>query len=214
MTNHEAPSGLTQPEWLADATSWWDRAFLSPATAASFRPLGVDEQGRLHVRCRNQAYAVLLRQLQASVVSRINSSVPQARLAGLLAEQRPVVRVLVVASEDFADRQFLEDVLLEMWHDITQVIGTEHEIFLQLTGETAFDRQVSDWATAQAAAKPDVNEPFCVGVYRDDDASTRDQRLIDAGTELCLAFCSSEVTLPAPARLALAAGIPVWRPER
>nr|WP_024126125.1 hypothetical protein [Streptomyces sp. FR1]AHE38743.1 Hypothetical protein pFRL2_68 [Streptomyces sp. FR1] len=186
MNNPEAPSGLAHPEWLADAASWWDRAFLSPATAASFRPLGVDEQGRLHVRCRNQAYAVLLRQLQASVVS----------------------------SEDFTDRQFLEGVLLEMWHDITQVIGSGHEIFLQLTGETSFDRQVSDWATSQAAAKADVTEPFCVGISREDDASAQDQRLIDTNIELCLAFCSSEAALPAPARLALTAGIPVWRAER
>ncbi|WP_185930195.1 DciA family protein [Streptomyces sp. WAC05858] len=213
MNNHEAPSGLAHPEWLGDVASWWGRAFPAPSTAACFRPLGVDGQGRLHVRCRNHAYAVLLRQLQASVISRINSTVPQANLAGLLPEQRPMVRVLVVADQSFTHRQRLDDVLLEMWHDITQVVGTEHEIHLQLTGQTVFDRQVCEWATAQAATSPDINEPFSTGVCLDDDASAWDQRLLDASLALCVAFCPSEATLPPPARLALAAGIPVWRAE-
>lgn len=208
--NETSQPSVVRPGWVVNAAAWWPEAFRNPDSAARFQPLGVDEQGRLHVRCYSEAYRTLLRLTETSVVSRINELVRHTQITGLVARQCPRISILVVAEGGFADSQLIDDVLLETCYDVTQAVGIEHEVFLQLTGETAFNELASRWAAAHTAATADIHPPVTAGVYEDDD-SPWNQKLIDGGPAFCLAFCSSEAALPSLERLACAAGIPVRR---
>lgn len=89
----------------------------------------------------------------------------------------PVV-VLVTGSPEVTDRQAVEDVLLQIWHDTVQVVGTEHTLILEHDCETAVDRFVSEWVahlelpddagliSAPMAADTAHHPALCVAIIR------------------------------------------------
>ncbi|MFD7667799.1 hypothetical protein [Streptomyces sp. NPDC059788] len=214
MNDGEIPE-LERPAWFGDTAGWWSPAFRSENFAARVEPLGIDAQRRLHVLC-DPAYSTQLRLIWKSVLARINEIVPEARLSGLLASVRPRIVVLAVATDDFADEQLVADVLLETRHDVIEVFGPEHRVVLQLLGESGFDHQVARWAAAHTAATSSTSAPVYVTAHPADHAAhgegavwARDRALVAQGPQLCLTFCTPGAPLPAIARLAAGAGIPV-----
>ncbi|MFJ8752012.1 DciA family protein [Streptomyces sp. NPDC102441] len=126
----------------------------------------------------------------------------------------PVV-VLVTGSPEVTDRQAVEDVLLQIWHDTVQVAGTEHTLILEHGCETAVDRFVSEWVGRLEL--PDdvglISAPMAADTahHYDQAARLRDQQLTARRPDLCVAIVrhASEV-LPLE-KQASAAGIPVQR---
>lgn len=125
------------------------------------------------------------------------------------------VAVLVASSPKVTDRQAVEDVLLQTWHDTLQAIGTEHTLILEHGCETAVDRFVSEWATSLDL--PDGEGPMSAPLaadtahHYDQATQLRDRQLVDRRPDLCVAFIHhpGEV-LPLETR-ARTAGIPVQR---
>ncbi|WP_236246911.1 DciA family protein [Streptomyces sp. CC210A] len=216
MMNDSGTPELERPAWFGDTAGWWNPAFQSEDFAARVEPLGIDAQRRLHVLCESPAYSTQLRLIGKSALARINEIVPEARLSGLFASVRPRIAVLVVATDDFADEQLVADVLLETHHDVSEVFGPEHQVVLRLLGESAFDHQVERWAAAHTAATSSTSAPVYVTAHPADHAAhgegavwARDRALVAQGPQLCLAFCTPGAPLPAIARLATGAGVPV-----
>ncbi|MER5615896.1 DciA family protein [Streptomyces sp. NPDC002215] len=148
-----------------------------------------------------------------------------ARIRELIGEECAITRwppssllpavVLVIGSPEVTDQQAVEDVLLQIWHDVVQVIGTEHTLVLEHGCETAVDRFVSEWVTRLEL--PDdaglISVPMVADAARhyDQAAQIRDQQLIARRPALCVAIIrhTSEV-LPLE-KQASTAGIPVQR---
>ncbi|MCZ4088547.1 hypothetical protein O1W17_42525, partial [Streptomyces sp. H34-S5] len=114
--------------------------------------------------------------------------------------------------------QLVADALLETCHDVIEAFGPEHQVTLQLLGESEFDHRVVRWSAAHSAATAGTVAPVYVTFHPADHAAhgegatwVRDRDLVAQGPQLCLAFCDPGAPLPAIARLATGAGIPVRR---
>ncbi|MFD6876988.1 MULTISPECIES: hypothetical protein [unclassified Streptomyces] len=206
---------LVRPEWFADRAAWWIPALRSEQ-ATRAEPLGIDAQRQLHVLCESPAYQTQLRLVEQVALARINEMLPEARLTRLLGSVRPRIVVLVVATDDFSDEQLVADVLLETCHDVLEAFGPEHQVALQLLGESAFDRRVAQWAAEHSAATAGTSASVYVSIHSADHAAhgkgaawARDRALVEQGPQLCLAFCTPSAPLPKIALLATGAGIPV-----
>ncbi|MGK7235781.1 hypothetical protein [Streptomyces hygroscopicus] len=81
-----------------------------------------------------------------------------ARIRELIGEQCAITRwspssllpvvVLVTGSVHVSDRQAVEDVLLQTWHDSIEIFGTEHALILEHGCETPVDRFVDGWVAS------------------------------------------------------------------
>ncbi|MEU1375949.1 hypothetical protein ABZ442_20145 [Streptomyces triculaminicus] len=119
--------------------------------------------------------------------------------------------VLVVGCADWNDRDLVEDVLLEAWHDAVQLYGPENSFAIEHTGDNAAAGAVHLWA-----------ERLCPPVFghrlhpvdtaardRQQAEAVRDQDLLEQRPELCLAFLTSEESAPPLMERAVQAGIPL-----
>ncbi|GAA2417464.1 DciA family protein [Streptomyces mauvecolor] len=64
---------LSRPGWFADLCVRWP-AVLGPELSDHVEPLGVDTEGRLHVRCTTPPWATQVALLSETVTIRINAS--------------------------------------------------------------------------------------------------------------------------------------------
>jgi hypothetical protein len=148
-----------------------------------------------------------------------------ARIRDLIGEQCAITRwspssllpvvVLVTGSFSVTDRQAVEDVLLQTWHDATEAFGTEHTLILEHGCETPLDRFVSEWVARLQL--PDgaglISAPVAADTARhyDQAISIRDQQMVARRPDLCLAFVHRPSEVLPLEEQASAAGIPVQR---
>ncbi|MFM9700949.1 DciA family protein [Streptomyces europaeiscabiei] len=183
---------------LLDSLTDWGQELVTEAESAQARDL-----------LARRAPVVLAR-LRAALLDTTIVRLSESRL-------RPV-SVLVVSSPDFSDRQLLENVLLDTWHDAVETVGPGHLLRLQHAGQTAADQMVEDWAT-QANGK-DPSSPWLVqalevGTNPDwdgpDDTRRSDLRFVARQPDLCLVFGAREDEELPLAELARERGMSVWQ---
>ncbi|MFF7146269.1 DciA family protein [Streptomyces nodosus] len=125
-----------------------------------------------------------------------------ARIRELIGEQCAITRwspsallpvvVLVTGSSSATERQAVEDVLLQTWHDAIEAFGTEHTLILEHGCATPVDRFVSEWV-ARLQLPDDaglMSAPMAADTARhyDQAVSVRDQQMVARRPDLCLAF--------------------------
>lgn len=151
------------------------------------------------------------------VLARLRAMLPETTIVRFQNHLRPV-SVLVASSPDFSDRQALEDVLLDTWHDAVQTAGPEHPLWVEHAGETAADQMVNEWGDRVNSANPSI--PLLVGTFvreantaqdGPDAARRRDERLVDQEPDLCLVFAAREDEEIPLAELARERGLSVRR---
>ncbi len=123
---------------------------------------------------------------------------------------RPVA-VLVVGCSDWNNRDLVEDVLLETWHDAVQLYGPENSFVIEHTSDNAPAGTAHLWAER-------LCPPFSVAAFahlvdvtaddREQAEAERDQDLLDQHPDLCLAFVTREEAAPPLLHRAQQAGIP------
>ncbi|MFI1855554.1 DciA family protein [Streptomyces sp. NPDC020480] len=148
-----------------------------------------------------------------------------ARIRELIGEQCAITRwppssllpvvVLVTGSVHVSDRQAVEDVLLQTWHDSVEAFGTEHALILEHGCETPVDRFVDEWVASMRLPNDAglVSAPMTADTARhyDQAVTTRDQQMVDRRPDLCLAIVRhTDEVLPLE-KQARDAGIPVQR---
>ncbi|MFD4974262.1 hypothetical protein [Streptomyces sp. NPDC058424] len=124
---------------------------------------------------------------------------------------RPVA-VLVVGCADWNNRDLVEDVLLETWHDAVQLYGPENSFVIEHTSDNAAAGTADLWAER-------LCPPFSIAAFahpadvaasdRKQAEAVRDQDLLDQRPDLCLAFATSEESAPPLMHRAAQAGIPL-----
>lgn len=152
------------------------------------------------------------------VLARLRAVLPETTIVRLSESSLRPVSVLVASSPEFTDRQALEDVLLDTWHDAVQTVGPEHPLWVEHAGETAADQMVEEWAAQVNSTHPSTFLP--VGTFAreantaqdgPDAARRRDERLVDQEPDLCLVFAAREDEEVPLAELARERGLSVRR---
>ncbi|WP_331732775.1 DUF721 domain-containing protein (plasmid) [Streptomyces sp. NBC_00015] len=164
-----------------------------------------------------QARDLLARRAPA-VLARLRAVLPETAIVRLAESRLRPVTVLVASSPDCSDRQALEDVLLDTWHDAVQTVGPEHPLQVEHTGETAADQMVEQWGARITSANPRIPlfvHTFAREAHTDQDGQDavrrRDERLVDREPDLCLAFAAREDEEFPLVELARERGLPVRR---
>ncbi|MFE2624204.1 hypothetical protein ACFXKH_29475 [Streptomyces caelestis] len=98
--------------------------------------------------------------------------------------------VLVTGSASVTQRQTVEDVLLQTWHDAIEAFGTEHTLILEHGCETPTDRFVSEWG-ARLQLPDDgglMSAPMAADTARHYEQAVfvRDQQMVARRPDLCL----------------------------
>lgn len=117
------------------------------------------------------------------------------------------VTVAVTASDDWNNRQLIESVMLDTWHDVTQVYGPEHSLCFEHTAYSRADRFVEEWV-ARHAEHHGVGLMPILPATDEESLRAREVQLLTPKPDLCLAF----LTDPDPTRVldsAWKASIPV-----
>ncbi|MFF8790819.1 hypothetical protein [Streptomyces sp. NPDC015125] len=264
--------GVTRPDWMVQAESWW-KATVGSTLARNVEPLGIDQQGRLHFRCASAASGTHMRLLASGrllkmlndsrptgapvlqgivvrvhtipdalkelwphlvgavlaeevritqlqdwgrtlateaatvqardelalrapqILARLKDALPDCDITSLSPSTLRSVSVLVATSPDFTDLQGLEQVLMDTWHDATQIAGPEHALWLEHAGDTVADRHVDTWASG--VNPPALSVPLLVHTFSrkadmnrhgPDAFRLRDEALIAQHPDLCLVF--------------------------
>ncbi|MEW2514744.1 hypothetical protein [Streptomyces sp. NPDC046870] len=126
----------------------------------------------------------------------------------------PVV-ALVTGSPAVTDRQAVEVVLLQTWHDTIEAYGIEHTLILEHGCESAVDRFVSEWVARREL--PDgaglMSAPMAADTARHYDRATevRDRQVVFRRPDLCLSFVTRTGEVLPLELEASTAGIPVQR---
>ncbi|MGW7603204.1 DciA family protein [Streptomyces antimycoticus] len=152
------------------------------------------------------------------VLARLQAVLPETSIVRLGESHLRPVWVLVASSPAFSDRQALENALMDVWHDMTQTVGPEHQLCIAHTGETAADQMVEEWATAVRNAGSSTPPRVGTFVYpatvdRDDPAASqrRNEWLVGEQRDLCLVFAVQEDEKLPLAELACERGTTVWQ---
>ncbi|MFD9566119.1 DciA family protein [Streptomyces sp. NPDC059994] len=64
---------LSRPGWFPERDAWWAEA-LGTEVAGHLEPLGIDEEGRLHLRCADPAWARQTTVLSDVITARLNTA--------------------------------------------------------------------------------------------------------------------------------------------
>ncbi|MFI1606958.1 DciA family protein [Streptomyces griseofuscus] len=187
--------------------------------AEQVRPHSLADWGQELVTEADTAQARdLLAQRAPVVLARLRSALPETSIIRLRESSLRPVWVLVATSPDFSDRQYLESVLMDVWHDATQTAGPEHPLCLLHAGETAADQMIEEWATSVRAtdlpAPPGVDTFTYLGTVPQGDAEAQRQRnewLVGTKRGLCVAFVVREDEQLPLAELARERGATVFR---
>ncbi|GGU99322.1 hypothetical protein ACIG0C_30135 [Kitasatospora aureofaciens] len=139
---------------LRRAFPWWTHT-ATPALAAHTVPVYDPKTGELLVLCDTRAYLLQTKLLTHSLLAKLNrlTDAPQVTALRLVLASTSVV---VTGPAGWADKQLVEDVLLETWHDIVQDRGPLHLLavrHLEAAGE------VGDLAHRWAEAHGQPIEP-------------------------------------------------------
>jgi hypothetical protein len=133
------------------------------------------------------------------ILARLRAVLPDTTIVRLSESRLRPVSVLVASSPDFSDRQLLEDVLLDTWHDAVETAGPGHLLRLHHTGQTAADQMVEDWASQVNGTDP--SSPWLVHAFEietnpdwdgPDNTRRSDLRLVARQPDLCLVFAARE----------------------
>ncbi|MFI2429741.1 DciA family protein [Streptomyces sp. NPDC018955] len=148
-----------------------------------------------------------------------------ARIRALIGEQCAITRwspsslmpvvVLVTGSASVTQRQTVEDVLLQTWHDAIEAFDTEHTLILEHGCETPTDRFVSEWV-ARLQLPDDahlMSAPMAADAARHYDRAVfvRDQQMVARRPDLCRAFVRDTGEVLPLEQKASTASIPVQR---
>lgn len=208
------------------ANAWVD-AFA--AEYEYWRPVGFDvKNGVLAVECQNKTWLTLLRLMAKKMAEKLNAGLPEPAVKTIRASLWRV-RVLVTGSRAWDDRKAIEDALLDAWHDAVQTVSPEVGVVV-VHGDcpAGADAIAKQWATDNGLSHEphpaDWSEPCpdnCLsrphrktsrkhGEYCPLAGHRRNQRMVDLGADLVLAFHrnNSRGTGDCIAR-AKTAGIPV-----
>ncbi|MFJ8727729.1 DUF2493 domain-containing protein [Streptomyces sp. NPDC093269] len=200
------------------------------AIRESWRPAGFDPKtGTIGVECRNHAYLVLLKAAGPNLIRRMNAALPEPLVKAVSANLWQV-RVLVTGSRTWADRQAIADALLDAWHDATQTISPDVRFIVvhgdcpqgadRIAKQWAMDNGLAhephpaDWsAPCTDACSPNASHRKTSrrhGDYCPMAGHNRNQRMVDRGADLVLAFHRNNSSGTADCiRRARRAGIPV-----
>lgn len=187
--------------------------------AEQVRPRSLADWGQELVTEADTAQARdLLAQRAPVILARLRSVLPETSIVRLRESSLRPVWVLVATSPDFSDRQCLESVLMDVWHDVTQTVGPEHPFCLLHAGETAADQMIEEWATSVRAtdlpAPPRVDTFTYLGTVTQGDVETHRQRnewLVGTERDLCVTFVAREDERLPLAELARERGATVFR---
>ncbi|MYU23530.1 DciA family protein [Streptomyces sp. SID8352] len=187
--------------------------------AAQVRPRSLADWGQELVTEADTAQARdQLAQRAPDVLARLRSVLPETSIVRLRESSLRPVWVLVVTSPDFSDRQCLENVLMDVWHDATQTAGPEHPLCLLHANETAADQMIEEWATSVRSTDlptpPHVDTFTYLGTVSQGDADARRRRnewLVGTERDLCVAFVVSEGEKLSLAELARESGAAVFQ---
>ncbi|GGU42810.1 hypothetical protein GCM10010289_74450 [Streptomyces violascens] len=80
---------LSRPDWFDDLDAWW-RTALGVEASSHLEPLGVDTEGRLHLRGITVAWAAQATVLSAALTARLNAALPPpAQITGIVVRPAP-----------------------------------------------------------------------------------------------------------------------------
>ncbi|MGW3038129.1 DciA family protein [Streptomyces sp. NPDC001178] len=187
--------------------------------AEQVRPRSLADWGEELVTEAESAQARDLLARRAPVVlARLRALVPETSIVRLRESRLRTVWVVVASSPEFSDRQALENVLMDVWHDVAQTVGPEHPLYLLHTGETPADQMVEEWVAT--VREPGVSAPHHVDTMTygatvdntDSDAlRRRDEWLAGKPHDLCVVFAVRDDEKLTLAELARERGTIVWR---
>ncbi|GAB1331682.1 DciA family protein [Streptomyces sennicomposti] len=187
--------------------------------AEQLRPRSLADWGRELVTEAESAHARDLLARRAPVVlARMRAVLPETFIVRLGKSHLRTVWVVIASSPDFSDRQALENVLMDVWHDTAQTVGPEHPLYFLHAGETAADQMVEEWAAAVRPAAPSAPHHVDTMTYgatvdnTDPDAlRRRDEWLAGKPHDLCVVFAARDDEKLPLAELARERGTTIWR---
>ena len=190
-------------------------ALVGEQFAESTYPVALDlSTGRLDVLCRSRAHYENFNADAVVADIRKNLGVPRVVRGGVV----PLwpVRVLVTGSRSWTDAAPVHAVLLETWHDAVQVNGPGHPLLIVHGGCPKGADAIADaWAKQQQSDGAWVvvqSHPADWDRYGKCAGFLRNQEMVDAGADICLAFIKDGSRGAShTAERAKAAGIPVRR---
>ncbi|WP_405856881.1 DUF721 domain-containing protein [Streptomyces sp. NBC_01515] len=210
---------VLEPPQLPDelVEQWADLA--GADLADQIRPHSLTDWGQELVTEAESAQARdLLAHRAPAVLARLRAVLPETSIVRLGQSRLRAVWVLVASAPGFSDQQVLENALMEVWHDVTQAFGPEHELRFVHASETAADRMVEAWVTAVAdvdPTRPPRIDAFVsrAAVAADDreGARRRNEGLVGEQFDLCVVFAVQEDETLSLAALAREHGVPVWQ---
>lgn len=210
---------VLKPPPIPDVVTQQWADLVGPDLVEEVRPDSLTDWGQELVTEAESAQARDLLARRAPVVlARLRAVLPQTTIVRLSESSLRPVSVVVASSPDFSDRQALEDVLLDTWHDAVQTAGPEHPLRVEHAGETAADQMVTEWGDRVTSTDPTV--PLFVDTFArepntvqdgPDAARRKDERRLDREPDLCLVFAAREDEKIPLAELARERGLSVRR---
>lgn len=218
---------MTEPTISPELAAAWNCLPL-PSGGSGWEPAWFDApRGILVVECISSASRARLRLLEAKLVARLNSALPEPSIKRVIGAMKEV-QVLVTGSRAWDDQQAVADALLDAWHDAVQTVSPEVHFTVvhgdcpsgadAIAKQWAIDNGVfhhgfpADWSGPCTPACPDTphRKTNRHGEYCPLAGHYRNQLMVDMGIDLVLAFHRNNSRGTADCiRRAKSAGIPV-----
>ncbi|MDX2855317.1 hypothetical protein [Streptomyces scabiei] len=221
MTNGEAVQVRSVPAMDNGVPAWFDnvrlqwQSLVGPELAPYVVPISSLKAGGQLVTVADTAKdcAEVLQQAP-EILARFRELLgPDCPVEGLAPSVLRPVTVLLTGSADWNNSELVEDVLLETWHDVTQLYGPENSLCIDHTSDNGAAGAAHLWAERMCP-------PFSIAAFattadflahggREQAELVRDKALLDQHPDLCLVFLTEGDTTPPLMRRAQDAGIPV-----
>lgn len=120
-------------------------------------------------------------------------------------------RILVTGSRTWTNRDVLENALIEAWREVVLTKGLPHPVVLVHGDAKGADRMAEAlWHLAHLPVEAHPADWRPSGIYNPHAGHARNQKMVDLGADLCLAFIhNNSAGATDCARRAEEAGIPV-----
>lgn len=197
---------MKHPTISNELAAAWDSVFQQKPSSGWQLAWFDSVRGLLVVGCVNQAWRTQMRLVESSLAEKLNRELPKPiirRIIGAMQE----VHVLVTGSRTWDDQQAIADALLDVWHDATQLVSEQVQ-FTVVHGDcpTGADAMAKQWAIDNGvfhiAVPADWAAPCTEqcpptlhrktsskhGEYCPLAGHHRNQRMVDMGADLVLAF--------------------------